>query len=147
MRDCWQVAAANLDLDFSKGKNLYADKITGTLEGYPIAIYNEFNFDVQRLVTLIWVGSKGAVPSSTNLSRQQLLVEYDNSLEKSGAVPVAFLSEEERAWFLGHRYGVGTEMVAGDLIYRQHYGMTSAEEIVLVAKAMVLTIRQLAWQN
>src|SRR6516164_8973617 len=106
MRQSWPLAAAHLDLVFSPGRNLYDDKITGILDGYPVAIYNEFDLDVQKLVTLIRVFSEGVLSTSKNLSRKELLAQYDKSVETCGALSDGMLSEDQRAWFLGHRRGI-----------------------------------------
>ncbi len=66
MRYAWTLAAAELNLGYSRGKELYEDKITGMLDGFRIAIFNESNFDIQRLVTAIRVFSEGKLPSSEN---------------------------------------------------------------------------------
>jgi hypothetical protein len=143
MRRSWTLAATGLNLVYSTGSTLYDDKVTGKLDGFRIAICNEFDFAVQKLVTVIRVFSDGVLPASQNLDQTELLAAYDGSAKKSGALLEASLTGEARAWFLGHRYGIGTEVIEGDLLFRQLYGMDNAEHIILVARAMVLTIRQL----
>jgi hypothetical protein len=145
MRTAWALAAAELNLVYTFGSTPYDDEITGAVDSFRIAIYNEFNFDSQKMGTMIRVFTEGALPGSQDLGRMELLAAYDESVRTYGIVPQGQLSDEARAWFLGHRYGFGTETIGGDIVYWQAYGMTKAADIILVAKALVLTVRQLAY--
>jgi hypothetical protein len=147
MRNAWTLAASELNLVYSKGKVLYQDKITGMLDGFRIAIFNESNFDIKRLVTAIRVFSEGILPASESedLDCAELLAAYDDSVRAIGSVPKGTLSDEARNWFLGyHNGGPGTEVEDGNLIFRGAFAIDDAEALVLVARAMVLAILQLA---
>jgi hypothetical protein len=138
MRASWAKAAQELGLRHIIGTDTFADRIEGSIDRCQVEITYVTNFDVQKPSTIIRIRYGGGEPNLPILNAKSLLQLYEQNVGSRSA-----LIAEEKAWLLGHRFGIGISGNEREMCYYQLWSMYEPADIVFVCTAMVKTMRNL----